>query len=225
VAKSINLPEGFIEITEEEAIGTLPSGFVEISEEETLQLPSTERKTLKEAAAHGFRMAGLTGVKGLAGLAKMEAEVGGRLRSWAWDKLGREQPKYQQKLNKALGKWGNEMSAAVDQAIAEAQAQPSMLSLETAQMLETVPITEAITVPKPRVPEVPPPPILPPPEPSVEIDVYVNPECNGIMWGSPSKELIQKIMPEFVQLATGTVKKQFYSTSHSPFVTQGIIQI
>lgn len=55
--------------------------------------------------------------------------------------------------------------------------------------------------------------------------VYVNPECNGIMWGSPGNELIQKIIPEFVQLATGTVKKQFYSTSHSPFVTQGIIQI
>ncbi len=55
--------------------------------------------------------------------------------------------------------------------------------------------------------------------------VYINPECNGIIWGSPSNELIQKIMPEFVQLAAGTVKKQLYSTSHSPFVTQGIIQI
>ncbi len=55
--------------------------------------------------------------------------------------------------------------------------------------------------------------------------VYLIPDCNGILWGSPSREFTHKIMPEFIQIATGKIRRQVYSTSQSPFIAQRIIQI
>ncbi|MEM1514543.1 MAG: YkgJ family cysteine cluster protein [Candidatus Bathyarchaeia archaeon] len=42
--------------------------------------------------------------------------------------------------------------------------------------------------------------------------VYVDPFCIGIHWGEPTTELIYKIIPEFIEIALGFRKNQFYST-------------
>ena len=43
--------------------------------------------------------------------------------------------------------------------------------------------------------------------------VYIDPSCPRIVWGEPSQTLIYKIIPEFIEIAIGVRKKQFYSTS------------
>ena len=43
--------------------------------------------------------------------------------------------------------------------------------------------------------------------------VYVDPSCVGLQWGTPSQELVNTTLPEFVDLALGRRRKQFYSTS------------
>ena len=45
--------------------------------------------------------------------------------------------------------------------------------------------------------------------------VYLDPFCPQIKWGKPSPRIIYKIVPEFVDLALGLRKKQYYSTSTS----------
>lgn len=42
--------------------------------------------------------------------------------------------------------------------------------------------------------------------------VYVDSMCKGLQWGSPTIELANRIVPEFVEIALGHRKKQFYST-------------
>jgi len=43
--------------------------------------------------------------------------------------------------------------------------------------------------------------------------VYVDPACIGIRWGKPSWTYREKIVPEFIQIATGLLEKQHYSTA------------
>jgi Fe-S-cluster containining protein len=43
--------------------------------------------------------------------------------------------------------------------------------------------------------------------------VYVDSFCPQISWGQPTPELVRKIIPEFIEIALGTRKKQAYSTS------------
>jgi Fe-S-cluster containining protein len=47
--------------------------------------------------------------------------------------------------------------------------------------------------------------------------VYIDPICIGTNWGTPSKELIQKTLPEFVDIGLGLKEKQYHSTSKTPF--------
>jgi len=46
--------------------------------------------------------------------------------------------------------------------------------------------------------------------------VYVDPACIGLRWGMPSQNFQTVIVPEFVDLALGLRREQFYSTSHLP---------
>lgn len=43
--------------------------------------------------------------------------------------------------------------------------------------------------------------------------VYVEPSCVGIRFGNPSREFVSATLPEFVGLALGRCKRQFFSTS------------
>jgi len=43
--------------------------------------------------------------------------------------------------------------------------------------------------------------------------VYLVPSCSGIRWGTPSKEFINAVIPEFIDIALGVKEKQYYSTS------------
>jgi len=43
--------------------------------------------------------------------------------------------------------------------------------------------------------------------------VYVDPACAGLQWGSPAPSFLTETLSEFVDLALGLRKKQFYSTS------------
>jgi len=43
--------------------------------------------------------------------------------------------------------------------------------------------------------------------------IYVDPSCQGLVWGIPAKRFMYEILPEFVEIALGTREKQFYSTS------------
>jgi len=48
--------------------------------------------------------------------------------------------------------------------------------------------------------------------------VYVDPKCRGILWGSPSWELVHRTIPEFIRLSSEEATDQIYSTSRSvPF--------
>lgn len=44
--------------------------------------------------------------------------------------------------------------------------------------------------------------------------VYVDPACVGIRWGRPSHKYLDKVIPEFIQIATGSLEKQRYSTAN-----------
>lgn len=48
---------------------------------------------------------------------------------------------------------------------------------------------------------------------SMRLYVYVDPSCRGLRWGTPSTEFVSFTLPEFVDLALGQRRKQFYSTS------------
>jgi Fe-S-cluster containining protein len=43
--------------------------------------------------------------------------------------------------------------------------------------------------------------------------VYVDPSCLGLKWGTPTQEFINETLVEFIDLALGVQKKQFFSTS------------
>jgi len=43
--------------------------------------------------------------------------------------------------------------------------------------------------------------------------VYVDPACTGLRWGKPDQRLVYKTLPEFIDIAVGLRKQQFYSTS------------
>ena len=43
--------------------------------------------------------------------------------------------------------------------------------------------------------------------------VYVDPSCVGLRWGDPNQEFTNTTLPEFVDLALGQRRKQFYSTA------------
>jgi len=47
--------------------------------------------------------------------------------------------------------------------------------------------------------------------------VYVEPLCIGIRWGNPSQGFMHKTMTEFVEIALGLRKDQYYSTSKIPY--------
>jgi Fe-S-cluster containining protein len=48
---------------------------------------------------------------------------------------------------------------------------------------------------------------------SMKLYVYVDPQCVGLRWGTPSPEFISFTLPEFVDLALGQRRKQQYSTA------------
>ena len=60
--------------------------------------------------------------------------------------------------------------------------------------------------------------------------VYVDPECTGLSLGQPTSDFKCKTLPEFIDVATGLRKHQFYSTSkvhsqpsHRPFRGRTVI--
>lgn len=72
-------------------------------------------KTYVEALKHGYRRAGVMMTKQLAGLGKIEAEIGGRARDWLWGALGREKPQYSKDIDAKLGEWSEMMLAGVQE--------------------------------------------------------------------------------------------------------------
>jgi Fe-S-cluster containining protein len=42
--------------------------------------------------------------------------------------------------------------------------------------------------------------------------VYVDPSCPEIIWGRPTPLIIERVIPEFIEIALGTREKQVYST-------------
>jgi len=56
-----------------------------------------------------------------------------------------------------------------------------------------------------------------------DVFVYVDPNCHKITWGYPSSEMVNLIIPEFVEIATGSRENQIYSTSKtlSDFLVSG----
>ena len=68
-----------------------------------------------EAIQHGFKRGGVFMTKQLAGLSKMESEIGGKYRTWAWSRLGLEKPEYLKGWDKQLGEWGDMMLAGVQE--------------------------------------------------------------------------------------------------------------
>jgi hypothetical protein len=47
----------------------------------------------------------------------------------------------------------------------------------------------------------------------MKLYVYVDPSCAGIRWGNPNQEFANSVLPEFVDLALGQRRKQYYSTA------------
>jgi len=43
--------------------------------------------------------------------------------------------------------------------------------------------------------------------------VYVDPACTGLRWGKPAQDFLYRTLPEFIDVAVGLRKQQFYSTS------------
>ena len=48
---------------------------------------------------------------------------------------------------------------------------------------------------------------------NMKLYVYADPSCVGLRWGNPNPEFTNTILPEFVDLALGQRRKQFYSTA------------
>jgi len=44
------------------------------------------------------------------------------------------------------------------------------------------------------------------------IYVYVDTFCSGVRWGTPSRRLISKVLPEFLDIVLGLREKQVYTT-------------
>lgn len=76
--------------------------------------PINSRKRLAEAVKHGYSRAGMMMVGQLAGAARMETELGGRFRDWAWAKIGVERPVWQEGLEDRIEEWGQILQAGVD---------------------------------------------------------------------------------------------------------------
>lgn len=72
-------------------------------------------KTYVEALKHGYRRAGVMMTKQLAGLVKIEAEIGGMARDWLWGALGREKPQYSEDIDATLKEWSGMMLAGVQE--------------------------------------------------------------------------------------------------------------
>jgi len=47
--------------------------------------------------------------------------------------------------------------------------------------------------------------------------VYVDPFCRGLTWGIPTRRFMDETLTEFIELALGRCKKQFYSTGRLGF--------
>jgi hypothetical protein len=50
--------------------------------------------------------------------------------------------------------------------------------------------------------------------------IYVDPACIGVKIGKTSQTFIAQTIPEFIAIALGDQKKQYYSTSKIPYVTR-----
>lgn len=48
---------------------------------------------------------------------------------------------------------------------------------------------------------------------SIKLYVYVDPSCVGLRWGTPNPEFVSFVLPEFVDLALGQRRKQYFSTA------------
>ena len=46
-----------------------------------------------------------------------------------------------------------------------------------------------------------------------KVYVYVDPFCPQIRWGQPGSKMVYNIIPEFIEIALGSRRKQMYSTS------------
>ncbi len=72
-------------------------------------------KTYVETLKHGFRRAGVMMTKQLAGLLKVETEVGNKIEDFLWGKIGKEKPQYMKAIDEKVEEWSDMMLAAVQQ--------------------------------------------------------------------------------------------------------------
>lgn len=77
------------------------------------------RKSVIQAFEDGWERAGTGMAKQLAGLAEIEAEIGGAVREKFWNFVSDGKPEYLENLDANLLEWGQTMSAAADQWYAE----------------------------------------------------------------------------------------------------------
>ncbi len=84
-----------------------------------LPKPLMPMKPLKEVLIHGHKGAGNLMIDWLSNIAEQESEVGGKVRTWFWNKLGRDKPGYLEKMDETLGRWGKEMQTALQVYIKE----------------------------------------------------------------------------------------------------------
>lgn len=99
-----------------------PTGIPEIADPKDVGLPRAPvmpMKPLAEVLVHGYKGAGNLMVDWLSNIAQQESEVGGKVRTWVWNKLGMEKPNYLKKMDETLGNWGREMQGALQQYIKE----------------------------------------------------------------------------------------------------------
>ncbi len=48
---------------------------------------------------------------------------------------------------------------------------------------------------------------------SEEFYIYVDPFCRGLIWGNPSKQLVNNLIPEVLEIKLGRLEKQVFSTA------------
>jgi len=48
-----------------------------------------------------------------------------------------------------------------------------------------------------------------------DLYIYVDPKCNGIQYGFPSREFVSKVILEFIELGLGGSNRQLYTTCRS----------
>jgi Fe-S-cluster containining protein len=48
---------------------------------------------------------------------------------------------------------------------------------------------------------------------NLKLYIYVDPSCIGLRWGAPNSEFSSAILPEFIDMALGQRRRQFYSTA------------